>query len=32
MKKNEVNFVIKNIKTNIVIEKEIFKIPREEDL
>ena len=29
---NEVNFVIKNIKTNIVIEKEIFKIPREEDL
>jgi len=29
---NEVNFVIKNIKTNITIEKEIFKIPREEDL
>ena len=29
---NEVIFLIKNIKTNIVIEEKIFKIPREEDL
>ncbi len=29
---NEVNFFITNIKTNILIENEIFKIPKEEDL
>ena len=29
---NEVNFLIRNIKTNIPIKNEIFKIPREEDL
>ena len=29
---NEVNFLIRNVKTNISIENEIFKIPREEDL
>ena len=29
---NEVNFLIKNIKTNISIKNEIFKIPNEEDL
>ena len=29
---NEVNFLIENIETNISIKKEIFKIPKEEDL
>ena len=29
---NEVNFLIKNIETNISIKNEIFKIPKEEDL
>ena len=29
---NEVNFLIRNIKTNIPIKNEIFKIPKEEDL
>ena len=29
---NEVSFLIKNIKTNILVKNEIFKIPREEDL
>ena len=29
---NEVSFLIRNIETNILIKKEIFKIPREEDL
>ena len=29
---NEVSFLIRNIKTNILIKNEIFKIPREEDL
>ena len=29
---NEVNFLIRNIETNIPIKDEIFKIPREEDL
>ena len=29
---NEVNFLIRDIKTNIVIKEESFKIPREEDL
>ena len=29
---NEVSFLIRNIKKNILIENEIFKIPREEDL
>ena len=29
---NEVNFLIRNIETNIPIKNEIFKIPREEDL
>ena len=29
---NEVSFLIRNVKTNISIENEIFKIPREEDL
>ena len=29
---NEVNFLIKNIETNIFIENKIFKIPKEEDL
>ena len=29
---NEVSFLLKNIKTNILIKNEIFKIPREEDL
>ena len=29
---NEVSFFIRNIKTNILIKNEIFKIPREEDL
>jgi len=29
---NEVNFLIKNIETNIPIKNEIFKIPKEEDL
>ena len=29
---NEVNFLIRNIKTNILINNEIFKIPKEEDL
>ena len=29
---NEVNFLIKNIETNIFVEKKIFKIPKEEDL
>ena len=29
---NEVSFLIKNTKTNILIKNEIFKIPREEDL
>ena len=29
---NEVNFIIRNMKTNITINNETFKIPREEDL
>ena len=29
---NEVSFFLKNTETNILIENEIFKIPREEDL
>ena len=29
---NEVIFLIRNIKTNVLIKKEIFKIPKEEDL
>ena len=29
---NEVSFLIKNIKTNILIKNKIFKIPKEEDL
>tara|TARA_Y100000590_G_scaffold382595_1_gene452655 strand:+ start:6487 stop:7095 length:609 start_codon:yes stop_codon:yes gene_type:complete len=29
---NEVNFLLRNIKTNISIKNEIFKIPKEEDL
>ena len=29
---NEVNFLIRNVKKNISVEKVIFKIPREEDL
>ena len=29
---NEVSFLIRNIKKNILIKNEIFKIPREEDL
>ena len=29
---NEVNFLIKNIETNIFVENKIFKIPKEEDL
>jgi Outer membrane lipoprotein-sorting protein len=29
---NEVDFLIKNIETNILIKNEIFKIPKEEDL
>ena len=29
---NEVNFIIKNVKPNIIIENEIFKIPQKEDL
>ena len=29
---NEVNFLLRNIKTNIPIKNEIFKIPKEEDL
>ena len=29
---NEVNFLIRNVKKNISVEKIIFKIPREEDL
>ena len=29
---NQVNFVIRNIKTNIFVDNKIFKIPREEDL
>ena len=29
---NKVNFLIKNIKTNILIKKKFFKIPKEEDL
>ena len=29
---NEVNFLIRNLKKNISVDKEIFKIPREEDL
>ena len=29
---NEVNFLIKNIKTNILIKNEIFKIPHQENL
>ena len=29
---NEVSFLIRNVETNISIENEIFKIPREEDL
>ena len=29
---NEVNFLIKNVKTNILIKDKIFSIPREEDL
>jgi len=29
---NEVNFLIRNMKTNILIENEIFKIPKEDDL
>ena len=29
---NEVNFLIRNIETNILIKNETFKIPKEEDL
>jgi len=29
---NEVNFIIKNLKINLLIEKSAFKIPKEEDL
>ena len=29
---NEVNFLIKNVKVNVLIEDKIFKIPREDDL
>ena len=29
---NEVNFLIRNLEKNIAVDKEIFKIPREEDL
>ena len=29
---NEVNFLLRNIETNISINSEIFKIPKEEDL
>ena len=29
---NEVSFLIKNIKTNTIIDNELFKIPAEEDL
>ena len=29
---NEVNFLLRNIETNISINNEVFKIPREEDL
>ena len=29
---NQVDFLIKNIKTNVLIENKIFKIPKEEDL
>lgn len=29
---NEVNFLLRNIETNILINNEVFKIPREEDL
>lgn len=29
---NEVSFLIRNIKVNVLIKNEIFKIPREEDL
>ena len=29
---NEVNFLMKNIETNIFVENKIFKIPKEEDL
>ena len=29
---NEVNFLIKNVETNIFVENKIFKIPKEEDL
>ena len=29
---NEVNFLIRNVKTNILIKNEFFKIPKEEDL
>ena len=29
---NEVSFLIRNIKTNILIKNKIFKIPKEEDL
>ena len=29
---NKVNFLIKNVKVNLLIDNNIFKIPREEDL
>ena len=29
---NEVNFLIRNVEKNILVDKEMFKIPREEDL
>ena len=29
---NEVNFLIRNVEKNISVDKEMFKIPREEDL
>ena len=29
---NEVDFLIKNIETNVFVENKIFKIPKEEDL
>ena len=29
---NQVNFVIRNVETNILVENKIFKIPKEEDL
>ena len=29
---NEINFLIKNVKTNILVRDEVFKIPKEDDL